>query len=194
MASLAQGGQDLVFERVGQGKLFYEARLKFAPKSLPRTGLDQGFTVHQTRVKVTPESISSGLAAVYERGQVEFSAGDLVLNDVIVVAPTPRQFVVVEDPLPAGMEAVNQNFVTTSQNLAVGSATPEGFSYAWHSSELRDDRALFFVDTMPAGLYRFRYLSRATTRGSFVVPPTRVEEMYAPEVFGRTGASRVEVQ
>ena len=42
-------------------------------------------------------------------------------------------------------------------------------------------------------MYRFRYLARATSPGSFVVPPSRAEEMYAPEVFGRTSASAVNV-
>ena len=60
--------------------------------------------------------------------------------------------------------------------------------------ELRDDRVLFFVDQLPAGLWHDRYLARATTFGHFVVPPTRVEEMYEPEVFGRTGASEVTVR
>jgi hypothetical protein len=47
---------------------------------------------------------------------------------------------------------------------------------------------------MPAGVYRYRYLARATTLGRFVVPPTRVEEMYQPEVFGRSAASVVEIR
>ena len=33
--------------------------------------------------------------------------------------------------------------------------------------------------------------SRATTIGSFVVPPAKAEEIYAPEVFGRTASDRV---
>ena len=52
---------------------------------------------------------------------------------------------------------------------------------------------LFFVDHMAAGMYRYRYLARATTLGSFVTPPAKVEAMYAPEVFGRTSAIRVDV-
>ena len=39
-------------------------------------------------------------------------------------------------------------------------------------------------------MYRYRYLARATTLGTFVVPPTQVEEMYTPEVFGRTAGRR----
>jgi alpha-2-macroglobulin len=42
-------------------------------------------------------------------------------------------------------------------------------------------------------MYRYRYLARATTIGSFVVPPAKAEAMYAPEVFGRTAATRVDV-
>jgi hypothetical protein len=42
-------------------------------------------------------------------------------------------------------------------------------------------------------MYRYRYLARATSLGSFVLPPTKVEEMYMPEVFGRTGAETITV-
>ncbi|MET0414238.1 MAG: hypothetical protein ABW217_23205 [Polyangiaceae bacterium] len=50
------------------------------------------------------------------------------------------------------------------------------------------------MDHMPAGIYHYRYLARATARGVFVLPPTRAEEMYQPEVFGRTGARVVEIR
>jgi uncharacterized protein YfaS (alpha-2-macroglobulin family) len=53
---------------------------------------------------------------------------------------------------------------------------------------------LFFVDDLPAGLAHYRYLARATTLGQFGLPPTRVEEMYTPEVFGRTGAAELGVR
>ena len=42
-------------------------------------------------------------------------------------------------------------------------------------------------------MFHYRYLARATSLGTFVVPPTKAEEMYTPEVFGRTGADRVKV-
>ena len=48
--------------------------------------------------------------------------------------------------------------------------------------------------TWHAGMYHYRYLARATTFGTFVVPPTKAEEMYVPEVFGRSGAITVEVK
>jgi len=74
--------------------------------------------------------------------------------------------------------------------LAAGHTFFEGYS----ERELRDDRVLFFVDHMAAGMYHYRYLARATTLGKFVLPSTRVEEMYTPETFGRNGASLVSVE
>jgi uncharacterized protein YfaS (alpha-2-macroglobulin family) len=43
-------------------------------------------------------------------------------------------------------------------------------------------------------MVHYRYLARATSVGTFVLPPTKVEEMYTPEVFGRTGGERIEVR
>jgi uncharacterized protein YfaS (alpha-2-macroglobulin family) len=74
--------------------------------------------------------------------------------------------------------------------IAAHTAYFEDYSYR----ELRDDRVLYFSDHMLAGMYHFRYLARATSLGKFVLPPTRVEEMYAPETFGRTGAGEVLVE
>jgi len=107
---------------------------------------------------------------------------------------------VIEEPLPAGLEAVDARLRTTSAQLDIDAHATEldpgasGFQSSWYRRELRDDRVLFFVDRMPPGLYHYRYLARASSLGRFVVPPTRAEEMYQPEVFGRTGASTVEVR
>jgi hypothetical protein len=50
---------------------------------------------------------------------------------------------------------------------------------------MRDDRVLLFAESLTAGLHTRRYLARARTFGTFLLPGTRVSEMYAPEVFGR---------
>jgi uncharacterized protein YfaS (alpha-2-macroglobulin family) len=125
-----------------------------------------------------------------------------VLVDLLVAAPSQRHYVVIDDPLPAGLEAIDASLATSSADLelenrpaADAPAADAGrFQSAWYRQELRDDRVLFFIDHMPPGIYHYRYLARATTLGSFVLPPARVEEMYQPEVFARTGASRVEVR
>jgi uncharacterized protein YfaS (alpha-2-macroglobulin family) len=56
---------------------------------------------------------------------------------------------------------------------------------------MRDDRAEAFASLLWDGVYEYTYVTRATTPGTFIVPPTRAEEMYSPEVFGRSGSDVV---
>ena len=51
---------------------------------------------------------------------------------------------------------------------------------------MRDEMATLFADRLPAGIYEYTYNVRATTIGSFIIPPSRIEEMYHPETFGRS--------
>lgn len=51
-----------------------------------------------------------------------------------------------------------------------------------------------FASILYAGVWDYSYLAVATTPGSFVAPPPKAEEMYAPEVFGRGPQERVVVE
>jgi len=44
------------------------------------------------------------------------------------------------------------------------------------------------------GRHEFSYIVRATTAGIFRTAPAHAEEMYEPEVFGRTSTSVVDVR
>jgi len=112
-------GNLLVFEKDGSGKLFYEARLKYARKTLPSSPLDRGFFVQKTLRVVTPESMGDAIRSIPDRSASKLGGGDLVLADVVIVTPSPREFVVIDDPLPAGLEAVDATLSTTASWLRV---------------------------------------------------------------------------
>jgi len=205
---LKQGNEPLVFEKRGSGKLFYEARLRYVRKELPREPLDVGFFVEKSLHSVNAAQLGKGDTGAPAGVARELGAGDLVLVDVTVVTPAPREYVVLDDALPAGLEAIDPKLFTTADWLksagvdeaagcdGCGDApdNTSSFRAPYDRNEVRDDRVLFFIDQLPAGLWHYRYLARATTLGHFVVPPTRVAEMYEPEVFGRTGATEVTVR
>jgi uncharacterized protein YfaS (alpha-2-macroglobulin family) len=214
-AASPREGDALTFEMQGTGTLFYQARLRYVRTTLPARPLDEGFFVQRAARPVEPTALAAALRTVAREGVDRFTAGGLALTDLVVVAPGARDFVVIDDPLPAGFEAVDSTLATTAAWLDVGdSVTPEGegddcegcesrrdrvandrgFASAPAQKEVRDDRVLFFVDHMPAGIYHFRHLARATTKGTFVQPPAKAEEMYTPETFGRTAAGQVVVQ
>ena len=203
----------LVFEKRGSGTFFYQARLRYARRTLPTDTLDQGFFVQKGLRPLTPEGLPQALGSIGDTVAPRFRGGDLVIADLVIVTPSPRDFVVVDDPLPAGFEAVDSHLSTTSSALGIGESNGYGscadcdpeearddlaaghtFFEDYSQRELRDDRVLFFVDHMAAGMYHYRYLARATTLGKFVLPSTRVEEMYTPETFGRNGAALVSIE
>jgi uncharacterized protein YfaS (alpha-2-macroglobulin family) len=76
--------------------------------------------------------------------------------------------------------------------LATEVAGP-GEDWNWDHVELRDDRALAFVDRMRAGVHRFRYLIRAGSAGRFQAPAPEVEAMYQPEQRARGSVRELEV-
>jgi uncharacterized protein YfaS (alpha-2-macroglobulin family) len=116
-----------------------------------------------------------------------------------VISPQGRTFVVVDDPLPAGLEAVNVSFHTASAEAErVAETGPETWQESWWGSfnhvEMHDDRVLLFADYLRAGVHSYSYLARATTVGDFGMPPTCAVQMYEPEVFGRLAGARVSVR
>jgi hypothetical protein len=108
---------------------------------------------------------------------------------------------VLDDPLPAGLEALDYDLDTVSHarqdaeseaaRLDPKKAVWLGTTYRTATShrQVKDDRVLTFFQHLEPGMYRVSYLARATAIGTFVTPPTRIEAMYSPEVFGRTAAS-----
>jgi hypothetical protein len=134
-----------------------------------------------------------------------------------LTVPSDRQFVALEDLLPAGLEAVDLSLRTagtlgplTSRNAADESAVlrmragmtgenrygafDSGWWSPWEHKELRDDRVIWFARMLWTGTYDVSYLARATTVGVFVKPPAHAEEMYNPGLQGRSDGGRFVVR
>jgi len=121
----------------------------------------------------------------------EIELGDVVRVDITLITPHDRYYIVLEDPLPAGAEAIDTGLATTS--LLDQDPTLRGedtyFWWWWHwysHSELRDEKVVLFADYLGAGTYEYSYTFRATLPGDYHVIPTVAKEFYFPEVFGRS--------
>ena len=57
--------------------------------------------------------------------------------------------------------------------------------YPTHT-ELHDDRVFLFVESIAPGVYEYEYFLRALVPGEFQHMPAKAEELYFPEIFGRT--------
>ena len=207
------GGQAITFQVAGAGQLFYAAELRYATTALPERPRDEGFFVQKMMRALGPEDLEEASQWLPKRTMETAKAGDLVLVDLLLESSEARKQVVLDDPLPAGLEAVDYDLETTARARRVGDERAEeaaarkkrakrpdellGLGAAFRTAtvhrEVHDDRVLTFIEDLAPGMYHFRYVARATAIGRYVMPPTRVECMYAPEVYGRTAASHFEV-
>jgi len=113
-----------------------------------------------------------------------------------MAADNRRYHVALVDPLPAGLEIVNPSLAVSSQPPPDPEARERRYGWWWWGTwyehqNLRDERAEAFTSLLWDGVYEYSYIARATTPGTFVVPPTKAEEMYSPEVFGRSASAVV---
>jgi hypothetical protein len=131
---------------------------------------------------------------------MEASEGDLVRVHLRITVPNERHFFVLDDPLPAGLEAVDISLRTEGHlegaDLYEREAEPEdpwwfgswyyGYWSPFDHRELRDDRVIYAATVLWPGTYQASYVARATTSGTFARPPAHAEEMYNPAVNGRS--------
>jgi len=125
---------------------------------------------------------------------------------VQMVAESQRTHVALIDPLPAGFEAVNPALAVSATSPSDNGEGDGGvvplpadsswwwWGTWWEHQQLRDDRAEAFTTFLPAGVYEYTYVARATTPGTFIVPPAGAGGMSAPETFGRAASDRVVVE
>src|SRR5262249_11306249 len=112
---------------------------------------------------------------------LEVAAGQLLRVTLHVAVPETTAHVVLDDPLPGGLEPVNFSLKTSGSD---GKPIPSVFTH----EELHDDRVSAYAAELAPGLYRHSYVARARTPGRFLAPAARAEAMYAPERAGSTAA------
>ena len=190
------GTQNLILSKEGPGRLYYRLGVRYAPTDLRLPAMDMGFVVQRLYEAVdNPEDVRQD-----ENGVWHIKAGARVRVRLSMVADNRRYHVALSDPLPAGLEIVNPD-LSVSGGLPVDpSGDPAKRPYWWwwgpwyEHENLRDERAEAFTTLLWDGVYQYSYIARATTPGEFVAPPAKAEEMYSPEVFGRSSSDVVIIE
>lgn len=188
---------DLVVAREGKGRMYWRLGLRYAPKDLMLPPAEHGFSVQRTYEAIDdPEDVRQE-----SDGTWVVKAGARVRVRLWMNAPARRYHVALVDPLPAGFEPLDPALVGT-QDTPPGTAEPSmdiwnrGWWWGpWYEHEnLRDDRVEAFARTVWPGVHTYSYTARATTPGRYTAMPTRAEEMYSPETFGRAKTEKVVVE
>ena len=152
--------------------------------------MSNGFTI--TRRYVDGKGVES----------TAFKAGDMVTVKLSITADASRRWIALVDPIPAGFEIVNPKLAAGGQSLSQPPGATDPWAtrrqaywnaVTWDHQEMRDDRVLWFADSMEGGTYELAYQARATIDGSFRVMPATIEAMYSPDVRGRTEMAAITI-
>ena len=125
----------------------------------------------------------------------EARVGELVQVRLTIIAPNALHYAVIEDPIPAGAQAVNPNLSTEQQigtrpGLSSSDPLSRGWGWWWFSNtEFRDEKVVLYSTYLPAGTYEYVYTMRAGLPGVYNVIPPVGYQFYLPEVYGRGAGS-----
>jgi len=194
----------LGLEHEGSGRLYYTARITYARGDDATTAINAGIDLRREySVQRDGEWVLLGSPA-------ELRRGDLVRVDLFVSLPAARHFVVVDDPVPGGLEPLNRDLANVSQvDAAHGDYEAAGGSWwfnftdwrsygvsrwSFYHQEIRHDAVRFYSEYLPPGNYHLSYTAQAIADGVFAVQPAVAAEMYDPDVHGMTPASTLEIR
>ncbi|PSB25773.1 alpha-2-macroglobulin family protein [Stenomitos frigidus] len=186
MADLPRDRNDVTLKKTGQGILHYLVVYRYRLQG-NQPGKLNGLRVTRTirpanedkvlykTGLVAPEPLTVPIGQVYDIG-------------LEIITDHPVDHVVLTDPLPAGFEAVDNSFQTTTPYFkAQGDSWQLGYQTIYH------DRVVAFGDKLDPGVYTLHYLVRSVTPGTFLYPGAEAHLEYAPEEFGRSASSSLVV-
>ena len=120
------------------------------------------------------------------------SRGDVWRVTLEINASADMSWVVVTDPIPGGATLLGSGLGRDSQVATSGQAAPGGALPAFEERSFESWRA--YYEFVPKGVLKIDYTVRLNNVGRFAMPPSRVEAMYAPEMFGESPNARVTVE
>ena len=172
-------------DQTGQGRLYYTAHLRYFLPVEELEPLERGIVVAR---RYEMAECEEGCAPVSQA-----KVGDVIRVRLTLVAPNDLHYLVVEDPLPAGCEAVDVSLKTVSalyEGPELEAQRPPEAPWWWNRwlpthSELRDEKVGLFATWLRRGTYEYTYLMRASLPGRYLTLPSTAYEMYFPEVWGR---------
>jgi uncharacterized protein YfaS (alpha-2-macroglobulin family) len=172
------GRQTMSLTHAGSGSPWAIVRATAAlPLDKP---LSTGFTVKRS---ITP---------VDQRQAGRWSRGDVARVRLELDAQSDMSWVVVDDPVPGGATLLGSGLGGQSQILT---ADEKREGWVWPAfEERRFDAFRAYYRFVPKGHWVVEYTVRLNNPGTFLLPATRVEAMYAPEMLGESPNEPVVVE
>ncbi len=135
--------------------------------------------------------VSKTITPMEQAVKGQYSRGDVLRITLEVNASTDMTWVALSDPIPGGATILGGGLGRDSE---IASKEERKSGNAWAAFEERSFESFrAYYEYVPKGKFTIEYTVRLNNVGEFSMPPTRVEAMYAPEMFGESPNARVKV-
>jgi uncharacterized protein YfaS (alpha-2-macroglobulin family) len=166
---------------------------------IAHAGAGAPWTIVQSRAALplkaplsTGYAIKRTVAAVEQKDASGYTRGDVYRVTLEVDAQTDMTWVVIDDPIPSGAAILGSGLGRDAGSLAQGEKREGWASPAFIERTHEAYRA--YYQFVPKGRFKIEYTVRLNNPGKFDLPATRVEAMYAPELFGEVPNATVRVK
>ncbi len=114
----------------------------------------------------------------------EFNKGDVLKCVVTITSNKEREYMIVEDPLPAGFKVTEDVFYDPY----------EDWNYEFNAMDIRDDRVATFIRQLSTGETQISYMMRAESPGKATALPTVTYNMYDTKDRASAGEMSLEIR
>ncbi|CAM3564362.1 alpha-2-macroglobulin family protein [Polaromonas hydrogenivorans] len=136
--------------------------------------------------------ISKTITPVEQAVKGQYTRGDVLRITLEINASADMTWVAISDPIPGGATILGSGLGRDSQ---IATSGEKKTGAGWPAFEERSFEAFrSYYEYLPKGVLKLDYTVRLNNAGSFALPPSRVEALYAPEMFGEAPNARVKVE
>ena len=128
------------------------------------------------------------------RPRAQPPSADLVKVELRYTLDDDTFYLMLEDQLPGGLEALNERLNTTSHEARNNRYTAQPSywrEYGYNYKEVRGERVTFFITEARPGLHVITYLARVTQSGTFNALPAELSAMYDVTTWGRSASNQL---
>ena len=122
----------------------------------------------------------------------EYSRGDVLRVTLDITGASDMTWVAVSDPIPTGATILGTGLGRDSTLATLGEKIGRTTLPAFEERSFEAFRA--YYQYLPKGTVKMEYTVRLNNAGSFQLPPSRIEALYAPEMFGEAPNARLSVK
>jgi uncharacterized protein YfaS (alpha-2-macroglobulin family) len=180
-------GRYLSFDSEGQGEASIVMGLNFVPLELSPDPIYRGIAVEKV-LQLLDDATYQAIGAPLTNVKV----GSKVKVTIQITIPDDSSSVTVVDPVPAGLEPLDEAFFNFEQEYYYyNNFYLYCFFNSFNHREYYKDKVIFQGNNLIAGTYTVSYVAISNVVGEFILPPTKAYDTRQPEVMGLSASGRL---